>query len=500
MSNLTQEKIARSNPKTLLFNSSYIQKSVAIYMIIIAIILVLIGAAWLFFPYKSDKDIQLLGQNWGMDLINMILYFLIFLFAFYALYKVISLLLRTEVEKASASLMEHNARLKTLEYQGREIHIGELEKLVSIVRNTYFNSSIFRLFSLIVDEARDKKFVSSTILMEPYRNESDHEFSKISVYQKIVLQLGILGTFIGLINAFSGLNLSDYNESLVIISLSLKYAFSTSIAGLISSIVLGLLVGFVRRSQEAYFKDMEKATVTLTSLGRKSISEGVLINSLNQATEALKQNKDQLRKVEERITVQTDTLDNGIAKLKKTEHNFFESMDQLTESENAFVEKMGKIYETLSPNEMSQAFKQKLEEATTDYFKDTKKKYVELNRIVESTTKNMNTLQQTMNKQNTHINHLNKNQEKFIATLTDKHITGQVTQAMRDSSLAISKELSNKTEQMSKHIDSFGYQLSKFNTSTDIYLKRRHRVEKIILWIAIAAATYSILRFNGILP
>lgn len=487
MNVITQEKIARSNPSSLLFNPAYFQNKSA-YVIIGMIALGVISFAWSaiqFFPYDFDESDN--GNNF--KLINFSLYALIFIMASIGLIKIIYTSLKIEVEQAIATVIGSKAETKNRQLGNNTIRIEELKVLTELSRNTNLLSSMERLFSLIVSEARDKKFVSTTILMEPYRDESNNDVFNVGIYQRIVLQLGVLGTFIGLINAFKGLNLTNLDDSLIQISGSLQYAFSTSIAGLVASIVLAMIFIMLRKKQEEYFKSMEKATVELTSLGRKSISEGAVINSLNQATEALKQNKTQLRAVSDRVNSQTDIIENGISKLKVTEEHFFKSLDSLTQKEDAFVEKMTNIYETLSPDKMSVAFKDKLEETTLAYFSNTKENYDKLNVLIEGTVLNMGTLQENLQKQTDYLSKLNTNQEGFLATLSDTHITKQITKAMENSSDVISQKLVDKTELFSDKIGGFTQQLNRFNNSTNTYLNNRHKMEQLVIWISIGLLT-----------
>lgn len=474
------ERIAKATPIGLLFSSAYhLGNQFKLLFFVGMSILFLLLSAFYFFPYSIQEVVAII-TTFNRDIINILLYGIIYIVAFIGLWKIVKIMAATEIELSIAKIVGLKAEEKIQEHR-TEIPINEFIGIIKIVVNKNYNSSILRLFNLIADEARDKKFVSSTILMEPYKDESNGEIMKVSLFQRMVLQLGILGTFIGLIIAFGNMDLERLNDGLKIISSSLKYAFSTSIAGLMSSIILGILVFVLRRKQEDYFKAMETTTTNLTSLARKTISEGALLNGLHEATKAFHQNSNKINALKFEVNEQTKAMTQGMTALANSKQDFNAFTKELKDMEIAFISEMRNIYQTLSPNQMSTELKSALEKASMSYLVTTQKKYNELNALIDKSNQNIKAIEKHLSHNANLFKSNNQNQKEFIAQLTESHVSGQIIKAMKKSAEEMGQHTNQQIKLFNDRLGNFSEQLNIFNDNTGSYLKKKHRIEKGIL-------------------
>jgi len=102
-----------------------------------------------------------------------------------------------------------------------------LENITSLGNTKYFLSTN-RIIDHIRTEAQSRRFDSSLTILNAYKEEFMSQYIRIASFQKIALQLGILGTFIGLSKAFSTIHTGNLDFGALIASL--KLPFSTSIA------------------------------------------------------------------------------------------------------------------------------------------------------------------------------------------------------------------------------------------------------------------------------
>ena len=229
-----------------------------------------------------------------------------------------------------------------------------------------------RLFQHILTEARDRRFDSSVLIMQPYRDESYEDIIRLHTIQRIALQLGILGTFVGFFLALptltrqaDGTQGNLFQENLTELLDSLNVVFSTSIAGLEVAIILGLMLMWMRYKQNNFFKTMESATVAMISLARNSINPDDLLAGLADASEAMQQLEVRVEDQRAEIRTLTSEIKRGIAKLGQTQGEFEGFLNKVGETQGEFLGEMKMMYEKLSPVTISRELKNSLE-ATLD--------------------------------------------------------------------------------------------------------------------------------------
>jgi biopolymer transport protein ExbB/TolQ len=237
-----------------------------------------------------------------------------------------------------------------------------------ILPNNPYDTAMMRLFHHILIEAQDHKFDSIGTVMQPYREESLGAIFKLQTIQKIALQLGILGTFVGLISALPQLRLND-SDMIKIIDLeplvnSLYISFSTSVAGLEVSVLLGGLTMLIRKKQNAYFASMESAAIALMSLARNAINKDDFFMEFSQIRTFVQQLSERIYDQAKEIEFQTTEIKNGLSKLTGIKSDFYEFLEQISQINHQFISQMKDVYNVLSPRIIARELQKSLGHAT----------------------------------------------------------------------------------------------------------------------------------------
>ncbi len=274
-----------------------------------------------------------------------------------------------EVEVAIVSEVERrgNTYLRDLKAgQRSRIDLEQLEEAILPVNPSDPQPAMIRLFQHICKEARDRRFESSVHVMQPYREEPLDDLFKLQNLQKIVLWLGILGTFIGLLLAIGAAqgNGSDFGDIVDRMFSGLKISFSASLAGLQIAVYLGVLLLILRRGQEGYFKQMEGAVVTMLSLARNSINKDEYLAEFGQIRETVEDLTNTVHGHAQEIRDQTDQIRAGMSRLADAKSSFDGFLQQISETQNAFIGDIRAIYDTISLKNMTETLQTTLAQST----------------------------------------------------------------------------------------------------------------------------------------
>lgn len=274
---------------------------------------------------------------------------------------------RLEVERG----ISETVNLRAVEWL-RSIASGEtsrpdLERLEPelLPNNPAPEIGIVRLFQHILKEARDRKSSPGFLIMQPYREESYGDLFRLQSIQRAALQLGILGTFVGLVMAIArvapGAGMGFEIGAIGPLVGSLDVAFTTSIAGIAVSVILGFLMMVIRGRQDAYFRSMEEATVSVASLARNAINKDEYLAELSQVQVAIHELGDRILDQSQQTEAQSGVLRAGVRKLIETKGELDGFLDRLGEDRNAFLEEMQEIYERLSPERFAERLDERIE-------------------------------------------------------------------------------------------------------------------------------------------
>ncbi len=263
---------------------------------------------------------------------------------------------------------------------------------------------ILRLFEHILREAKDRRFSPPFSLMQPFREGAFAGLSRLQSLQRIALQVGILGTFVGLLFALSHLTPTAGRqlnpEDLQGLLNNLGVAFSTSIAGIEVAILLKLLALIVQQRQQEYFRSMEEATVGLTSMARNSINNDAYLAELNEVQTAVRQVSDRILHQSDRIAAQTNALQQGMGDLAEAREHLDSFLGQVQDDQKLLLTELRDIYQTLSPERLTQRLETALENSNRN--------------LVGNLQRNLQALLQQFNELLTPLSHM----EGMVSTVT----------------------------------------------------------------------------------
>lgn len=258
-----------------------------------------------------------------------------------------------EVEVAIVSEVERKGTAYLREVKGGQrsrIDLEKLEETMLPVNPSDPPPAMVRLFQHICKEARDRRFESSVHVMQPYREEPLDDIFKLQNLQKIVLWLGILGTFIGLLLAIRAANIDGGNFAEVVRKMfhGLVISFSASLAGLQSAVYLGVLLLILRRGHDRYFKQMEGAVVTMLSLARNSINKDDYLAEFGQIRDTVDALTDTVHAHAQEIKAQTDEIRTGMHRLAEAKASFDGFLRHMGDAQNTFINDIRGVYDTIS--------------------------------------------------------------------------------------------------------------------------------------------------------
>lgn len=260
--------------------------------------------------------------------------------------------------------------------QRARVDIDALEQAVVPKNPSDPAPAMVRLFQHICKEAKDRRFESSVNVMQPYREEQLEVIFRLQNLQKIVLWLGILGTFIGLLMAIAAAEVhkGDFLRIVQQMFAGLAVAFSASLAGLQVAVLIGVLLLLIRRSQTRYFKLMEAAVVTMLSLARNSINKdefmaefGQIASTIEDLTARVRvQTSETVRSIEDTrrdVAGQTEAIREGLGKLAEAGEGFDGFLKNLSTNQAQFIEEVRGVYDTISLRELSATLHESLLQA-----------------------------------------------------------------------------------------------------------------------------------------
>lgn len=276
-------------------------------------------------------------------------------------------LARLEIEHGIAETVNCRAVEWLRKIGGGEAPRPDLEHLEPrlLPSNPTSNIGIVRMLQHILKEARDRRSSPGFLMMQPYREESYGDLFRLQGLQRSALQLGILGTFVGLVLALMRLSPGtgggfEITEIGPLVG-SLDVAFTTSIAGIAVSVILGFVMMALRGKQEAYFRSMEEATISVASLARNAINKDEYLAELNQVQVAIHQLGDRILEQSQQTEAQTGVLQAGVRRLVETKGELDGFLDRLGEEQSAFVGEMKEVYEHLSPERLVERLDERIE-------------------------------------------------------------------------------------------------------------------------------------------
>ncbi|MFT3911066.1 MAG: MotA/TolQ/ExbB proton channel family protein [Ferruginibacter sp.] len=321
-------------------NESYFNFSILLYAAVSVAIVVLL------FDYvkpSADEPVSYLSY---------FIYFIgvIGLYVFYKSYARV----RDEKRCVILAYKESEKNLFQVKSGSLEFHLYQFKELGT--KNEEL--SINRILSHIYTEAESKKFDSSLVILNSYKEEFVTKTIRLFGFQKVALQLGILGTFIGLAMAFKdigGANIDDHVINHLI--RSLKIPFSASIAGLQVAFILWLHIDYLNRQQENLFKVMEKCVDALLNLARHAIYKNSITVELQHVSSRMDEISGKIEKGNELLYSQNSQISEGIGRLRTANSDLNLFLNGIEKQQQDFLISVKSLYDSLSPELISKELK-----------------------------------------------------------------------------------------------------------------------------------------------
>lgn len=502
MKQKTTEKLSsaatRSLPYRFVFWSSH--PSLVVWVLICLALLL-----FLFWRFLPDTE-----GNLNFSEVTTGLYCIIYGLTFWGIVVVVRTMAKFAVEDAIAHTVNHSAaeELRRIRSQtGNRISLDTVGGFIP--DNPSKSLAMPRLFKHIIGEAQDRKFESSVVLMQPYREESMGEIIDASIVQKTTLQLGILGTFIGLIGAFTSLDFAgELDRSLKVISGSLQFSFSTSIAGLVSSILLGVLLVLLRKKQESYFQNMEESTGNLIALVRNADNKDYFLAEFQQINTSVNLLEKRITQQTQKVSAQTDEIRNGLKELGTARSQFDQFLGNVSKAEEKFLKEMKDYHSILSPEEISTSLRKSLDKAVGGLsaslnenliksirrYGDLEKSTSSLNsnivQLEKLTREHLDRQKQTLEASGEIVSNAStdyqkalektsQSQEEFIKKITGAHVSQELKKQIVEASKGITDNLHKEVDSLRNFIRQLNSELEVFNTRNREYLSRRLKFEKL---------------------
>ncbi len=256
---------------------------------------------WVIFPNKgiiillilSLLSVLFLKSYLFNSIEGVILTFVAVGFFLVGFYQTIVELAKLEIETALINIIRKNGEDYLKEGEER-IPLEMLFDRLSVENKS--NPAINRLIKHIVGDAKMNKFDSGINLLQPYKDEAIDIIFSLQHYQKLVLWVGIGGTFIGILQSMKASDFKKLLESgnavefAKIIPLmfdGLVIAFSASLAGLLSAVIIGGLISITRKKQKFYFHQIENVVNIILNSALKCRYENIYLREIDTLREDL---------------------------------------------------------------------------------------------------------------------------------------------------------------------------------------------------------------------
>jgi hypothetical protein len=203
-------------------------------------------------------------------------------------------------------------------------------------------------------------------IMESVRDAIGSEARLVGSTQRLLLHLGILGTFIGLMFAAPSLGFisggssdKEITDGLQNLFTALATCFTTSIAGLLGSIVVGGAGGILRRMHERYLRSLEDALLTVQAVVSDTLMQNVGKSDFGAIWHALHLQND-------RLHAQTESIRKGMESLGDVK-TIFEALEKAL---TAFQGQMMEVKNVFSSQELAGALATSIRESVRSSLND----------------------------------------------------------------------------------------------------------------------------------
>ncbi|MCZ8244161.1 MAG: MotA/TolQ/ExbB proton channel family protein [Microcystis sp. LE19-131.1A] len=449
---LGRRRISEISPNRLIKNPIFWIKTQKDFLIILLASLVVIA---IFFRYTYS------GFSSYLSSLSNVFNLCIHLIGIWGVIVAAKAIATVEVERAIANEIKENGEKGIREK--RNVSLSKLEENYLPVNKTEPSLAMPRLFRHISKEAVNLRFESSIDVVEPYRDEALESLFTLTNIQKIALRAGILGTFIGLLEAITQLAKLDSSQNptdaIITLSNALFISFSTSVAGLEVAILLGFLLMILRKRQNDYFRDMESSVEIILILARNAdnddqsriLGELAKVESVvEKLGQRLYENTQEIQRsiaaVLERIKEQTTEIQSGVQQLRQTKSDFDQFIDEVGETQNRFIGEVKGIYSELSLKSFRDDIKDGIVfagQTVSSRLGETEKS---IKKQTEQVNEGVNALLETRVKFTSFLQQLDSSQARFIENVKESQDIVAMVQASAELKATINRAVQRMEE------------------------------------------------------
>ncbi len=446
------QKIYESSPDRLLRNPFFWIKTQKDFLIILLASMMVIA---IFFKYTYSDFSSYLSS------LSNIFNFCIHLLGIWGVVVTAKAVATVEVEHSIAN--EIRERGESGIREKRIIDLSKLEEKYLPVNTTEPALAMSRLFRHICKEAVNLRFESSIDVVESYRDESLESLFTITNIQKLALRAGILGTFIGLLEAITQLAKLNSNQSPVeaisTLSNALFISFSTSVAGLEVSIILGALLMILRKRQGNYFRDMESSVEIILILARNAnnndqsrvLGELAKVESvIEQLGKRFYENTQEIQRsvaaVLDRIKDQTTEIQSGVGQLRQTKTEFDQFIGEISDVQYRFIGEVKGIYSELSLKSFRDDIKDGVIFAGQTVSSRLGETETTIKKQTDQINEGLNTLLQTRAQFTSFLQQIDSSQVQFIENVKNSQDTVSMVKASSDLQATINRAVKHMEE------------------------------------------------------
>lgn len=311
------------------------------------------------------------------------------------------------------------------------------------IGSTEYRLSTNRMIDHIKTEARSRRFDSSLTILNAYKDEFMSSFVRIAGFQKIALQLGILGTFIGLSMAFRKIDTNNVDFGALITAL--KLPFATSIAGLEVSLILWLHLDYLHQKQEALFIGLEKCIDEVLNLARQAVFKGSILVELDHIGLKIDDMNARIEKESAQIEKQTGQIAEGLQHLGKAGAGLDDFLGQIVDKQLQFMRSVEELYKSLSPQQITSELKLGL----TDTVSAMTKGLSQLEEYIEQQRKKQEA--DTVHQQQALFSRMDlllKAQQEYTQQLKNVDMKEHIRQVIANAALQVSNDLNAQVQKL----------------------------------------------------
>lgn len=355
-------KFAKSSPDDLMWSASYWWRHHKKAVTAVAVLVVSPLVLWVLkvIPILSGLGALFTGQIQRPEILALLIQAAIYLWiARQTLFAAGRLFTRLEVDNAVANVVN----LKSLE-ELRLVQDGKPPRTLEEVKSLWPDNpteglATLRMCEAIRTDAMDNQYNSKEALLQNYREEFTSEIMAVQTRQRNALQLGILGTFIGLLFAMPHLiAVMQGGEAATDLFTSLRVCFSTSVVGLVVSLCIDQFVNQLLNRLTLFSRSLEEAATSTILVTRGAMNRSHVARTLEGLNRSLSDVHDRLKIQNHYIDTQTSVLQKGLKRLSLSRTNLESFLSGIDKVEERVSSAMTTIEGRLTPeNYVSQVQK-----------------------------------------------------------------------------------------------------------------------------------------------